>query len=421
MFTERCLDLLTPDGLLGFIMPHKFWQAKYGGGLRKIIADGQHLRSVVDFAHNQVFEGATTYTAIQVLSKESLSTAIDYARIDELSDGAAQCKEIDDQRTPLRVGAKRFQIEQLPRGNGPFRFAPKHDFAANGIVRPLGEVANLAQGFKTGADKVFVVELVETKAELTLVRSSATLQSHWIESESLCPLVKSEHMKPFEIKDSRLRLIMPYAHNGTKWALLNPKEMRERFPKLTQDYLVPLRSTLALRESGRFDGERFYQYSRPQNFAALGSPKIISPDICEHPQMGWDASGEFKFSGGAAGGVAIVPSSAVSPFFLLGLLNSRFADYWIRTNGTPFRGGYLNCEIRFIRDFPVFMPETAEHKKLAKMVDDSANAITKAKHKLRSNKLSDRERQSLESDIENLARRIDQAVLDLYGIDSLPD
>jgi hypothetical protein len=54
VFAERCLSLLAPDGFLGFIMPHKFWQAKYGEGLRKVVADKRHLKAVVDFSDQQV-------------------------------------------------------------------------------------------------------------------------------------------------------------------------------------------------------------------------------------------------------------------------------------------------------------------------------------------------------------------------------
>ena len=39
-FRRAGLNLLAPEGLLGFIMPHKFWQAQYGEGLRKVIAEG---------------------------------------------------------------------------------------------------------------------------------------------------------------------------------------------------------------------------------------------------------------------------------------------------------------------------------------------------------------------------------------------
>jgi len=139
--------------------------------------------------------------------------------------------------------------------------------------------------------------------------------------------------------------------------------------------------------------------------------------------MCWDSSGEFVFSGGAAGGVAIVPSSHVSPLLLLGILNSKLADRWIRQNGTPFRGGYLNCEIRFIKNFPIKLPETAEEKKLAERIIESVRVIMDAKTKLQEGlgKLSDRERVAWERDVDHHERRIDEGVFRLYDVKGLPD
>lgn len=42
------------------------------------------------------------------------------------------------------------------------------------------------------------------------------------------------------------------------------------------------------------------------------------------------------------------------------------------------------------------------------------------KVKLRDDKLSDRERMSLQSEVESLERRIDEAVFRLYGVKGLP-
>lgn len=136
--------------------------------------------------------------------------------------------------------------------------------------------------------------------------------------------------------------------------------------------------------------------------------------------MCWDSSGKYVFSGGAAGGVAIVPSSRISPFLLMGILNSKLADNWIRQNGTPFRGGYLNCEIRFIKNLPIKIPKTAEEKKLADRIVESVRTIMDAKMKLRNAKLSDRERRVLEGDVENHENRIDELVFRLYGVKGLP-
>lgn len=435
VFTERCLSLLAPGGLLGFIMPHKFWQAKYGEGLRKMIADGKHLRAVVDFAHHQVFQGGTTYTAIHVLARSPNAVEIDYVRFDDLNDGVAQCAQLDAKPDATATGASRRKIAQLRPGGSPFRLNADPGLVGIAATKPLDEVANLAQGFKTGADKVFVVQLEKMVGATALVESQATGRSHRIEAAVLRPLVKSEHMKPYEVRPTSLFLILPYTREGTKWTLLAPDAMQSRFPLLWNDYLVPLRPALKKREKGRFDGERFYQYSRPQNFEPLSQPKIMNPDICEHPQMCWDSTGEYVFSGGAAGGVAIVPRPKTEPLLLLGILNSRLADHWIRTNGTPFRGGYLNCEIRFIRNLPIKLPTTAEDKKLAARIIESVRAIMDAKAKLRGPAtpfsgvkgglrpaaLSDRETKSLEAEVEAHGRRIDEAVFALYGVDGLPE
>jgi hypothetical protein len=146
----------------------------------------------------------------------------------------------------------------------------------------------------------------------------------------------------------------------------------------------------------------------------------MNPDICEHPQMCWDETGEYVFSGGAAGGVAIVPNSDVVPHLLLGILNSKIVDDWIRACGTPFRGGYLNCEIRFIRDIPIKIPQTTEDKNLANRIVQAVRTIIEAKVNLRDGRLSDRERRTLEGDVESNERWIDEAVLRLYRVEALP-
>jgi hypothetical protein len=425
VFTERCLELLAPDGLLGFIMPHKFWQAQYGEGLRKILTDGRHLRSIIDFGAEQVFAGATTYTAVHVLGKELKMGEVDYVKIHELQDGRAQCGTLD---AGLKTeGTTRFRARQ-PESTDTWVFNSARVSKWLDSIRgePLSEVADLAQGFKTGADDVFVVELIEDQDqdqdEYTLVGSNATGNVHKIETACLRPLVKSEHMKAFEILPTGLAVVFPYTCEPDGWRLYTTREMKSQFPLLWRDYLVPLRKTLANREEGRWDGEEFYKYSRPQNFAVLTSPKIMNPDICEHLQMCWDEGGRYVFSGGAAGGVAIVADEKkVSSLFLLGVLNSYLAERWIRAKGTPFRGGYLNCEIRFIRDFPIRLPQNAHQEMQANRIAESARNIIEIKKKLVAATTSQRERGSLETEIESDLRRINEAVFRLYGVDGLPD
>ena len=66
VFVEKGLSLLNMRGRLGFILPHKFFNAQYGQPLRELIAEGKHLAKVVHFGDQQVFENATTYTCLIV-------------------------------------------------------------------------------------------------------------------------------------------------------------------------------------------------------------------------------------------------------------------------------------------------------------------------------------------------------------------
>src|SRR5207248_2445954 len=69
VFVERGLSLLNKNGRLGFILPHKFFNAQYGEPLRGLLARGQHVAEVVHFGDEQVFTGATTYTCLLFLDK----------------------------------------------------------------------------------------------------------------------------------------------------------------------------------------------------------------------------------------------------------------------------------------------------------------------------------------------------------------
>jgi hypothetical protein len=428
VFTEKALSLLAPDGLLGFIMPHKFWQAKYGDGLRKVIADGKHLKAVVDFRQEQVFRGATTYTAVHVLSKAPNPNGVRYSATTKLVDGTSQMIAIEAGR----------QIEGIEiadaahPGDGHWSFvAETHRITtllAESGTQPLFEVARLAQGIKTSADKVFVLDLVHKAKDYAVVASQQTGKEHEVEWTAIRPLIKSEHMKRFRVEESKKYLLFPYERTGESFRPIPTATWHDDMPR-TWAYLNENKKVLQAREKGRMAKRAdWYAYIYPKNFDVLSHPKLCIPDMCEHMQVCIDVGGKYIFSGGAAGGNAIVPNDASLLFFIAGVLNSRLIEAQLRQTGTKFRGGYLNCEIRFIRDLPIKLPTTADDKMLAGRIMESVRAIMDAKGKLRplvpglkGPSLSDRQTKSLEAEIEAHERRIDEAVFKLYGVDGLPN
>jgi type I restriction-modification system DNA methylase subunit/predicted type IV restriction endonuclease len=84
VFVERGLSLLNKNGKLGFILPHKFFNAQYGEPVRGLLANGKHVAEVVHFGDQQVFAGATTYTCLLFLNKAGIDQCR-FVKVEDLS------------------------------------------------------------------------------------------------------------------------------------------------------------------------------------------------------------------------------------------------------------------------------------------------------------------------------------------------
>ncbi|MHB1034587.1 MAG: Eco57I restriction-modification methylase domain-containing protein [Pirellulales bacterium] len=421
VFLERALELLAADGVTGFICPHKFWQAAYGSGIRKLLADGRHLESVIDFTDQQVFHGATTYTAIHVLSKTANSQPIRYARITELVDGDAQCRALDNGGPDNHID--RFPADP-PAGDAPWVFvnSARHDWlqAVRSRGPALGEItAKIAQGLVSGCDEVFYLERSGRR-----FRSHATGSDHEIERALLHPLLKgSLHIRRWLPTASPLVVLFPYKRMRQGWVLIPPGEMAAKYPK-AWDYLSRCRKPLEQRERGRFAGDDFHQFSRPQNFGVMAQPKLLVPSIGTRGEFCLDSEGEFFFvgsGGGGGGGYAVVPSIDIDLAYLCGLLNSKVLDAFLKSITTRFHSGWYAYSKLYLAQLPIKIPETAAEKKHARQVVERVLRIVEVKKSRAAGNLSDRERERLEREAESHEQGIDKIVAQLYGVDESPD
>jgi type I restriction-modification system DNA methylase subunit len=420
VFVERCLDLLAPDGLLGFIMQHRFWQARYGEGLRKVVADGKHLRAVVDFGDQQVFRGATTYTAIHILGRQPATNGVDYANVYDLQDGRAQCATLDAGQAT--VGAERFKARQ-PQGAGPWVFSDAADSAWLDAVRAnhptLDKVSErIAQGIVTSDDDVFFLHRVGKR-----YKSDATEKTYDLEGDVVHPLLKGAvHMKRWVPLIPDRAVLFPYeAHDG-EWRLIPEKRFATEYPAAWA-YLNENKKRLESRESDKMKGKPgWYGYVYPKNLDVMTQPKILVPAIAQSAEYCLDARGEYHYvgSGGGGGGGHGVVANGIDLHYLCGLLNSACLDAFLQRVTTPFHSGWFAYSKAYIAQIPIKVPETADEKKKAARIAESVRAIMAAKTRLRDARLSDRERRVLEGEVESLEARIDETVFALYGVKGVP-
>jgi hypothetical protein len=424
VFIERGLQLLAPDGLLGFICPHKFWQATYGEGIRKLIAKGKHLYSIVDFTDQQVFRGATTYTAIHVFSKTGLKDKFVFSRFSELSDGESQCRALDNAQKVY--GANTFEVIH-PINGEPWFF---HHREYSHFLRKLedgsvplcpGIASDIFQGIVTGADDIFLSSsscIESSKSELISFHSDALSSDVLIEKEMLVPVVRRQGFQPY-ILHADHSLLLPYNHSTG--SLIDLNILKDKYQN-TFAYLKNFEKRLSEREKGRFS-DCWWGLSRAQNITKWSNSKILIPYMINRLQSVYDEKGVFFVNVTTGGyGLSVNPMPIENAnYYVVGLLNSHLLDFYLRCQSSHFHGGYFPANKQFIQELPIKIPRTKAEKEQSEQISSYVETIIKTKYKVQNNKLSDRERERFEREIEANESRIDELVCELYGVDKIPD
>ena len=73
-FIEKGINLQNDNGRLGYIAPSLWITNEYGDGLRGLVGENHYLDRWIDFKSFQVFDEATTYTALQFFTKKPNDT-----------------------------------------------------------------------------------------------------------------------------------------------------------------------------------------------------------------------------------------------------------------------------------------------------------------------------------------------------------
>ena len=149
VFVEKGLSLLNPEGLLGFILPHKFFNAKYGEPIRSLIAEGKNLHKVVHFGDQQIFANATTYTNLLFLNK-SPNKKFKFIKVDDLINWRISGESIEG----------KIDLKKVTNDEWNFIVGPGVELfeKLNNFPVKLGEFGKIFQGLLTSADKIFILE-----------------------------------------------------------------------------------------------------------------------------------------------------------------------------------------------------------------------------------------------------------------------
>ncbi|MBV6476308.1 MAG: Type IIS restriction enzyme Eco57I [Rhodocyclaceae bacterium] len=410
VFVERGLQLLNGKGKLGFILPHKFFNAQYGEPLRGLIAEGRHLTHVVHFGHQQVFDGATTYTCLMFLGAAPSRTI----RFDSVADLSAW--QQGEPPAGAEIGTK-----SLSSGEWNFSVGGDGGLRERLTEMPckLGDAAHIFVGLQTSADKIYVLEHVrETGKGHVLVRDANGAE--WkLERELLKPFLSHVSLGRYERPQASHWLIFPYRLAEGKAKLVEAETMCRRCPN-TWDYLSANAATLKNRGGAGDLGSGWYGYVYRKNLTSFDMSKLVVQVISQTGRYAYDAAGAY-FTGGGNGPYYGVrwrdPADPHSLHYLQGLLNSRLLDWFLHGISTPFRGGYWSYGKRFIDQLPIRAidftdkQDRACHEKMVALVEQTLKlhrdlAAAKTAH----------DKTLAERQIAATDKQIDRLVYELYGL-----
>jgi hypothetical protein len=329
-----------------------------------LIAEGKHLAEIVHFGDQQVFAGATTYTCLLFLDKKG-NKRFRYIRAHDLSGWRANGKAIEG-----KVGTDKVTEKEWNFVVGPG--APLFERLSGMPVKLRDVAARLAQGIRTSANEVYVLELVSDDGELVQARSKQLDCIVTLERELVSLFLKGREIKPYQVLPSGQIVVIPYRVTGGRVTLIPEGELKKRFPN-TYAYLRENKSYLEGRERGRMKGPHWYGYVYPKNIEVMTSAKILVPDIADRASFALDEEGQYALVSGY--GITLKDSVSETPKYILGLLNSKVLDFYLKQVSTTLRGGFFRYFTQFIEQLPIRAinfsnpTDAARHDKLVALVE----------------------------------------------------
>lgn len=408
VFVEKALGLLGKNGMVGYILPHKFFNSQYGTALRSIISEKKNLTHIVHFGSEQVFVGATTYTCLLFLSANR-TKACHLVQVDDLTawHDNSQTKEGMISNSSITSAEWNFVIGSA---SGLFE-------KLNRIGKGLGDIADIFVGLQTSADDVFIMDAVAETTRSLRLRSRITEEEYDFERGLFYPLVSGTDVKRYRQLPERQFVLFPYKVDNGQVRVIDFENITQQYPR-TASYLLAHKKRLEEREKGKVRGPKWHGYIYLKNMALQSVEKLCVPRLVEYLCATYDVGGRHYLDNVDVGGVALKDEyRAQNLSYLLGLLNSRLLRWYFPFVSAPFRGGWMSANRQFLAQLPIKVVAltdprgSARHGRVVELVNSMLDL-----HKQLPAAKTEHEKTVLQRQIDATDRQIDALVYELYGL-----
>lgn len=359
LFIERALNLLKPDGYLGYVVPNKFMKVGAAKELRNFIANNAYLKTMISFGAHQVFADKSTYTCIIVLEKNKHENF----KYSEVSDFIGwRVRNVNAykfcDRPSVTINADTWILctdEHLPLLN-----------AVTAHTKPLGDIVGddyIFNGIQTSANKIYVfVPISETRTTYTFKAFDGN--EYEVEKAVTKPYFKTaqgaDAMSTYRTFKPNARVFFPYKKDNDGHLQLIPLTTIQRRYPLFYTFLMAVKPELdkASRDiqPKPTTADEWYRYGRHQSLEACEvEEKMIVGVLAQTDKYAIDNNGTLVSSGGTAGYclVSIPSDSQYSIYYIQAILGSIQGEWLASLYGEIFRGGYIARGTKVLKQIPI--------------------------------------------------------------------
>jgi N-6 DNA Methylase len=330
-FLARSIDVTRDGGQIGCVVARYWLDSLYADRLRSYLASATRVREILDFRSYQPFGKDVGVNAAILLAQAGGISDEPVKYLAPMVEGVGPLPpRLLESVASLAPGPPEFGEASVRLGPEPWRPTFRK---ASGQTRPLGELAYMTQGIKTGRNDVYVV-------------SQRDVARLGLEPAALRPVLEGEDIGAYALVDTGRSLIY-----------LDGSVDVNEFPRV-KEYLESHRDTLASRAEVSRHSYPWWRLQRPRRGPGTDAPiRLLGPHLSTSPRFSVIGSGS-----NLSGAVGLtdtlllsVVTDDVSPYFVLAVLNSRYGNQWTLRNSKVKRGGYREFFATSLAKLPVPM------------------------------------------------------------------
>ena len=326
-FIERSLLMLAEKGCLGFICADRWMKNRYGGPLRKLVAEGFCLKAYVDMVDTPAFHSEViAYPAITIICREKQG-ATRVAHRPSINRAALKslAEELRSKRLMNKTTGRVRELTRITNGAEPWLLDSADQMA---LIRrlernyPTLEAAGckVGIGVATGADKAFIGDF-------------KTLD---VEPDRKLPLVTTQDIVSGEVKWRGLGVVNPFTDDG-------PLVDLRKYPRLRR-YLEKRKEVIAGRHCAQKNPSRWYRTIDRITPSIVKQQKLLIPDIKGEAHVVYEPGELYPHHN-----LYYVTSGEWDIRALQAVLLSEVTRLFVGTYSTKMRGGYLRFQAQYLR------------------------------------------------------------------------